>query len=765
MVRSLASAAVFLALVLPSSLTAQDQGSAPLPVLPGVDGAPPPVHPASITRDDLGRATVRAIRLDAPLVVDGVLDEDVYREMPSFGGFVQVTPVPGGEPTQRSEVWVLHDDTHVYVVCRCHDTAPPEEWVANELRRDTNGLRNNDHFGVMLDTFYDRRSGFAFYSNPLGARADYSVVDEGSVNTDWNPVWDVKTGTFDGGWTMEMAIPFKSLRYRSGTDQMWGFQLRRSIRRNNEWLYLNPVPAFMAGPQGLNRVSAGGTIVGLDLPTASRNLEIKPYGITGFTNDRVVENPLGNQYDANAGLDLKYGVTANLTADVTVNTDFAQVEVDEQQVNLTRFNLFFPEKREFFLEGRGVFDFGRGGQGFRPGGGGGDAPFLFYSRRIGFDQGGVVPIDVGGRLTGKVGDWGVGLVNIQTGGDEALGAESTNFTVVRVKRDILRRSAIGAMMTNRSVSATGTGSNQAYGLDLAFLPTDNVRVGGYWARTETEGLDGDAASWMSQAQYEEDLYSAEAEYLVVGEAFNPEVGFARRRDFRKSSAALQFSPRPASWEAIRQITLRGSVDYFESGAGVIESREQRGRFNIEFENSDQVSVNVSRSFERLFEGFAPGRDLFIEPGDYDFANTRVEYQFGPQRRIAGNVSVEHGSFYDGTLTSFGVSQGRVVVTNHLSVEPGITVNQLDLDSGELRQTLLRTRADYSFSPRMFASALVQYNSNDRTFSSNLRYRWEYSPGSEIFLVWTDERDTLGRPEGIGLRNRSLTFKVTRLFQF
>jgi len=421
MVRTLAAAVALLGLVVTVPLAAQDQGSAPPPQLPRVDGAPPPVYPATITRDELGRATVRAIRLDAPLLVDGVLDEEVYREMPSFGGFVQVTPVAGGEPSQRSEVWILHDDTHLYVVCRCHDTAPPEEWVANELRRDTNGLRNNDHFGIMLDTFYDRRSGFAFYSNPLGARADYSVVDEGSVNTDWNPVWDVETSEFDGGWTMEMAIPFKSLRYRSGSDQMWGFQLRRSIRRNNEWLYLNPVPAFMAGPQGLNRVSAGGTIVGLELPTASRNLEIKPYRITGFTNDRVVETPLGNQYDANAGIDLKYGVTANLTADFTVNTDFAQVEVDEQQVNLTRFNLFFPEKREFFLEGRGVFDFGRGGQGFRPGGGGGDAPFLFYSRRIGFDRGGVVPIDVGGRLTGEVGDWGVGLVNIQTGGEEALG--------------------------------------------------------------------------------------------------------------------------------------------------------------------------------------------------------------------------------------------------------------------------------------------------------------------------------------------------------
>ncbi|HJU73092.1 MAG TPA: DUF5916 domain-containing protein, partial [Gemmatimonadaceae bacterium] len=322
-----------------------------------IDGPPPPVPPEVITRRADGQATVRAIKLGAPLRVDGVLDEDVYAREKPFGGLIQVAPRYGEPMTERSDVWILYDDRNIYLTCRCWDSAPPEDWIANELRRDTGGLRNNDHIGAMFDTFYDRRSGFAFYTNPLGARADYSVVDEGGSNTDWNPVWTSKTGRFEGGWTVEMAIPLKSIRYRAGNDQVWGIQLRRSVRRKNEWAYLTPVPQSLAGPQALNRVSAGGTLVDLDLPPAGLNLELKPYAVARVTTDRLQVPPVSNDFGSEFGGDARYSITPNLTADVTVNTDFAQVEIDEQQVNLTRFSLFFPEKRDFFLEGRGVFDF------------------------------------------------------------------------------------------------------------------------------------------------------------------------------------------------------------------------------------------------------------------------------------------------------------------------------------------------------------------------------------------------------------------------
>jgi hypothetical protein len=730
-----------------------------------LDGSPAPVAPASITRDALGRATVRAIPLDEPIRLDGVLDEAIYQENEPFGGFVQVTPTAGAPSSERTDVWVTYDDTHVYVTCRCWDESPPETWIVNELRRDTPGLRNNEHFGVMFDTFYDRRSGSMFYANPLGGRSDYQVVDEGGPNTDWNPVWDVASGRFDGGWTVEMAIPFKSLRYVSGPDQMWGMQLRRSIRHKNEWTYLNPVPPFLAGPQALNRVSAAGTLVGLDLPAAGSNLELKPYAIAGLTTDRTVTPGIDNDGTADAGFDLKYGVTANLTADLTVNTDFAQVEVDEQQVNLTRFSLFFPEKREFFLEGRGVFEFGQGGGGGFGGGGfgrGSDAPSIFYSRRIGLDQGEVVPIRAGGRVTGKVGAFAIGAMNIQTGDVEDAGIAGTNFSVVRIKRDILRRSSIGAIVTNRSIATSGDGSNRAYGADAAFSFFTNLDLGAYYARTETPGLAGDDESWQAQLNYAGDKYGAELSHLKVGDAFNPEVGFIRRQDFRKSATQLRFSPRPASIEAIRKLTWTASLDYFEDGAGRMESRSQEGRFNVEMENSDQFTLQATRSFERLTDPFEVASALEIAPGRYTFTEYRASYNFGPQRALSGNLSFNWGGFYDGTIRSVSVNQGRVVVSNRLSLEPGVNVNFLDLEAGESTQTVWRLRADYAFTPRMFASSLMQYASDSRTFSSNLRFRWEYRPGSELFVVWTDERDT--GPQGTGLRNRALVLKVTRLLR-
>ncbi|NNL30079.1 MAG: carbohydrate binding family 9 domain-containing protein [Gemmatimonadetes bacterium] len=764
-----ATTLILLSMAAGSPVTAQDgaEGSGA-----SLDGSPPPAFPASITRDARGRATVRAIRLDEPLVLDGELNESVYSEYRPFGDFVQVTPVAGDPSSERTDVWVTFDDTHVYVTCRCWDSSPPEEWVVNELRRDTPGLRNNENFGVMFDTFYDRRSGVMFYANALGARADYSVVDEGGPNTDWNPVWDVAGGQFEGGWVVEMAIPFKSLRYNSGPDQMWGIQLRRSIRHKNEWTYLNPVPPFLAGPQALNRISAAGTVVGLDLPPAGSNIELKPYAIGDLTTDRVSDPIRSNDLSADAGLDLKYGLTANLTADLTVNTDFAQVEVDEQQVNLTRFSLFFPEKRDFFLEGRGVFEFGQGGVGgFRPGGGGGfgrgggDAPTLFYSRRIGLDQGAVIPIVGGGRVTGKVGPFGIGALNIQAGDDDSAGVQSTNFTVLRVKRDILERSSIGAIFTNRSVSTVGPGANQVYGVDAAFGVTQDLELGGYWARTETLGLAGNEQSWQAAASYESDRYGASATRLEVGDSFNPGIGFLRRSGFDKQSGSLRFSPRPESVEAIRKLTWEVGVDHFADDMnGLIQSRRQSATFDVEMESSDRFSIEAVREFERIEAPFDLSSTITVPVGRYSFTSYRASLNAGEHRRLAGNVSFQWGEFYDGTIRALSVSRGRTVISDHLSLEPGVSFNLIDLPSYEEEtQAVFRLRADYAFTPRMFASSLVQYNEADGALSSNVRFRWEYAPGSELFIVWTDERDT--GPGGTGLRSRGLAVKVTRLLRY
>jgi hypothetical protein len=458
-----------------------------------------------------------------------------------------------------------------------------------------------------------------------------------------------------------------------------------------------------------------------------------------------------------------------LTADFTVNTDFAQVEIDEQQVNLTRFSLFFPEKRDFFLEGRGVFDFARGGAGAQGGGftggaeGSADTPYLFYSRRIGLNNNRVIPITAGGRLTGKVGAFGIGVMNIQAGDDEPSQTPDTNFTVIRVKRDILRRSTIGAMFTNRSVSVDRSGSNQSYGVDAAFSFYQNLSLGGYWARTESANLEGDDDSYQAKLDYAADRYGARLEYLKVGDNFNPEVGFLRRDDFRRSFAQLRFSPRPARSRWVRKYTYQGSLDYIENGADVLETRQQSGRFEIELHNSDRFSAEVNRNYEFLSVPFQVSRGIFIPVGGYSFTDAQLGYNFGQQRLLSGNVSLTRGQFYDGDITTLAVSQGRVTVTKRFSLEPSVSISKVNMPHGDFVTRVLRSRVDYGFSPRMFASAFLQYNYTDRTFSSNLRYRWEYRPGSEFFVVWTDEQDT--RARGLALRNRAFVVKATRLLRF
>ena len=731
--------------------------------LPRIGGAAPgqvpdPSPPSVIARDAEGHATVRAVHLDTPIVVNGRLDDEVYQSVPSIGDFIQSLPHEGAPASERTEAWVMFDDTNIYVAARCWDSAPPSEWVANEMRRDTNQLRQNDTFGVMFDTFYDHRNGYAFYTNPLGALADFVYTDESNLNTDWNPVWEVRTGRFEGGWTVEMAIPFKSLRYRSGDNETWGLQLRRAIRRKNEFAYLTAVP-ISVGMGGISRSSSAGTLVGLKLPPASKNVEIKPYGISRLTTDNVRVPAAVNDLDATAGFDVKYGITSNLTADFTYNTDFAQVEVDEQQINLTRFNLFFPEKREFFLEGRGIMDFARASTGI-----GRDVPALYYSRRIGLNGSRIIPIEVGGRVTGKVGDFGIGLMQIRTDSESVSATPATDFSVLRVKRDILRRSSIGAIFTDRSNSVTGNGSNQAYGVDALFAVFENVTASGFYAGTRTSGLDGDDTSARASFDYTGDRYGMSVQHLRVGKNFNPEIGFVRRRDLRRSFVSARFSPRPKNIKSVRKFTWEGSLDYVLNGAGQLETREQSARFNTEFENSDQLTFVASNQYELLVRPFPVATTVTLPVGGYGFSDAQVSYTFGQQRRASGTLSVQRGQFYDGSITTVEYTAGRISLMKPLSFEPTVSLNQVQLPAGDFSTRLVRGRTDYAFSPRMFVSALLQYSSSENSFSGNFRFRWEYRPGSEFFAVYTSEHDTIGSLPS-SLKNRAFVLKINRLVRF
>ena len=769
----------------PGRPAAVPEGAAIGPEL--IDGPAAPVPPAVMNRDEQGRTTVRAIRLEEGIRLDGVLDEPVYETVPAITDFIQQVPVEGAAATERTEAWIMFDATNVYVSARVWDSAPESEWVANEMRRDTSQLRQNDTFTALFDTFYDRRNGFNFYTNPLGARADQQFTNEGNPNSDWNPVWDVRTGRFDGGWTVEMEIPFKTLRYRSEPPHVWGIQLRRAIRRKNEWVYLTRLPISAGGglgPSGIFRISSAGTLVGLDPPPASRNIEVKPYAIGGVTTDLAANPALVDRTDGEYGLDVKYGITQNLTADFTYNTDFAQVEVDEQQVNLTRFNLFFPEKREFFLEGRGIFGFARGGVtgriGRRPGGGGGifgglNVPQLFYSRRIGLEQAPdgrsrVVPIVGGARVTGKIGPFDVGALNIHADSEAVSRTDPTNFTVVRLKRDILRRSAVGAIFTNRSVSRLGPGSSQAYGVDGTFAFHDNLSMIGYVARTRVPGRSGKDFSYQGKFEYSGDRYGLDIDHLVVEDNFIPEVGFLRRDNFRRTFASGRFSPRPRSIEWVRQFSLSGSIDYIlTADAGHLETRQNLLTFQTELETSDRLIFTAGDNYELLVQPFTPpGADFAIPVGGYSFADVEVAYAVGQQRRINGQVAVKRGGYFGGELTTLSLSRGRIAVLPQMSVEPVLSFNWIDTPYGKFQTNLGVTRVNYAFNPRMFFSGLLQYNSASDTVSSNLRLRWEYSPGSELFVVYTEDRDVTSlRPDRLttDLRNRGFVIKLNRLFRF
>ena len=733
-------------------------------VSPSPNGPSSPIPPEVITRDAAGGVTVRAVRVDEPLRIDGELDEFVYAEVEPISGFIQNDPDEGAPATEKTDVWLLFDDDNVYVVARNWETRPDRR-VATEMRRDNIRIVRDDNFAWSFDTFHDGRNGFLFEVSAVGGRLDAQLTNESQINIDWNPVYDVVVGRFDGGWTMEAALPVKSLRYRGEGPQVWGFQARRVNRWKNESSYLTPLSAAQ-GLRGHFRASLMATLVGLDAPRATHLLEVKPYVIGDVTTNANAVPPISNSLGGDAGIDIKYGVTQGLTADFTYNPDFAQVEADEQQVNLTRFSLFFPEKREFFLENQGTFGFGGLGGAATSGrqAGASDTPILFYSRRIGLNGRQEVPLRAGGRLTGRVGAFTLGALTIQSDEDAASDSRSTNFTVLRAKRDILRRSSIGAMFAGRSVSESGIGSNETFGVDGVFGFYDDLTINSHWARTRTDGRTGNDTSYRAHLDYAGDRYGVQLEHLLVGEDFNPEVGFVRRRDMRRSFADFRFSPRPQSIAMVRRFVWTGSFAYVESLDRVVETRETTGGFTVELDNSDQLVFTGAQTYEFLPEPFPIASDVTLPVGGYDFAVAGVGYNFGQQRRLSGSVRVEHGSFFSGHKTTIGVSRGRMSITNQFSVVPSYSVNWVDLAQGSFTTNLVGTRVTYTATPRMFTSALMQYNSSFNAVSANIRFRWEYRPGSELFIVFNEERDTEAR-RFPALANRAFIVKINRLFRF
>ncbi len=719
-----------------------------------------PVPPAVIQRDKDGQVTVRAVRVTRPPTLDGRLDEEIYRTTPAIDGFIQQEPHEGAPASENTEAWIFFDERNIYVAARCWDSQPERD-ILTELRRDQNNIIQNENFTVVFDTFHDRRNGFFFQTNALGAVRDQTIVDD-VLNTSWNGVWDVRTGRFEGGWMVEMAIPFKTLRYLGAGPQVWGINFRRIVKWKNEFSYLTAMPAAFGTGNAIGRMGSAGTLVGLETPNQSKNLEVKPYAVSSVTTDNAARPVLRNDLGGNAGFDFKYGLTRSLIADVTVNTDFAQVEEDLQQINLTRFSLFFPEKRDFFLEGQGIFAFG--GVGLGNSGSPGDVPLMFFSRRIGLSNGQSVPVLAGGRITGRAGRYSIGAVNIETGDKASAGAVRTNFATVRIKRDILRRSNVGLIATHRAPAA-GLG-NTLVGADTNLFLFDNVSANLYYARTDTPGVSPDgAASYRGRFEYAGDRYGVSGEHLLVGASFDPQVGYARRTDFRKSSAEARFSPRPRRATRIRKFSFVGAVDYItDAPAMQLQNRQVVGAFQTDFQSSDQLLVEYTRDYELIPRNFTISPGVVVPARGYDYQSMRTSYSFGQQRRVSGRLTAATGSFYGGTKTD-SIYSGRVAILPQFAVEPSVTVNWVRLPYGDFTSRLLNSRFIVTPTPRMVISSLMQYNVLPHSLSSSVRLRWEYRPGSELFVVYSDGRNTLPTPASPGLQNRSFAVKATRLLRF
>ena len=726
------------------------------------------VATSTMVREPSGKVTVQAMKLQTPLKFDGVLDDAIYRTMAPYTDFVQQEPNEGKLATDRTEAWIVFDETYVYVSARLFEV-DRQHRVANDMRRDAQNLYNNDHFAVILDTFNDHRNGYGFSTNPLGALFDFVATNE-QPSSNWNGLWESRTSNFEGGWSVEIRIPFRTLRIQPGGDT-WGVNLRRMSRWKNETSFLSAVPRAW-GRRALNKVSSAATLTGMVAPGAGLNLDVKPYVLGSQLTNRSAKPSVNNKRNGQFGGDMKWGIKPQLVADLTVHTDFAQVEDDDAQVNLTRFSLFFPEKREFFLEGQDAFAFGGvgGGSGAGPGGGFNSSgihnttdlsPILFYSRRIGLVSGTIAPIDGGARILGRSGGWQVGALGMRAAAVEAVREPRTDYSVLRVNRDVFSRSRIGFVATNTNPLAD-TG-NTAAGVDAQFNLRDNLSISGYAARSRVRGITGDEASYRAKFDLNSDRYGLLMEHLYVGDGFNPGVGFLRRSAFRRSLALARLSPRPQNIPAVRRFTVQGSADYITAPNGRVQSEEFKGAFITELSNGDTFNAEILQAFERLDRPFTVARGVTIPVGRYRYHLMKGTYALGTQRPISGTVVLAHGSFYDGTLTEV-TWRGRLDISPQLIAEPTMSFNHVAGPYGRGETNLLGSRVTFTVTPRMFVGALVQYQSRTQSVATNVRLRWEYQPGSELFVVYSDGRSTIA-PGFPALDNRSVVIKVTKLFRW
>ncbi len=715
---------------------------------------------ATAAHGQSSRPEVTAIFVEEAPRVDGNLDDSVWQGIEPITDFIQIWPDDGALPTERSEVRIAYDRDHLYFAFKFFD-GEPDLIRAKNLER---GGRNDrdDHAYIGLDTYLDRRNAYLFEINALGTQDDATVTDEGITldSFSWDAVFRSETVIDDEGWSMEVSIPFRQLRFPRGDEVSFGLMLSRMINRKNErvmWPRIGLEFGSVMGAFGaLAAVSQYGTLTGLKDIRRGRNMEFKPYVIAG--HQTLPDGPPGVEvedgFTYDFGADFKYGISSNQTLDLSVNTDFAQVEADNVQINLTRFSLFFPEKREFFLERSGLFEHG--------------SPRFtqtFFSRRIGLTE----QMLAGARFTGQVGRVSVGLLNIETGegmGD-LLGPASTNNTVARLRTTIFPRATTGVIYTGfRNTDR----QNEAFGVDAQYRFWGASDFSAWYTEVRDNRADRNAAGHAS-IRVVNDLYGAEASYSNTGRFYDPALGFVRRRDYIRYAGALQYTPLVefSSMPFIRRFQAMTEYSYITGQDRELQSTSLEASVGVAFNRRDNLRLTLERSFERLDNPFRI-RNAVIEAGDYSFGSLGLMGQTDSSRRLYGGLGASTGTFYGGDRHDIEASVG-FRHSQYLSLEAELTHSILDLpvDDGRFDATILNVSVLAAASRKLFATALIQYDNFTRDLQANIRVDWIHTPGSDLFFVFntsyhfTGDDDMLFDPRSnVMLNDRLGVAKLTYL---
>ena len=714
----------------------------------------------------VGQATF----VDEAPMIDGSMDDAVWARAEPFTGFVQQLPIVGNPATEKTEVRILYDGNSIFIGATLYDSAP-DEILVTDTRRDS-GLGGTDSFQIIFDTYHDRQNGFVFGTNPAGVEYDGQVTNEGGgisggnraanvgsgagFNRNWDASWTVRTRVTDAGWTAEFEIPLSSLRYGSNP-QVWGVNFQRNISRSREQLFWAPIgQAF-----DLHRLSLAGELRGLELEEP-RNLKITPYAVGSAS--RAYTDPLQTAADFNgdAGLDVKYGVTPRLTLDLTYNTDFAQVEVDQQVVNLTRFNVRFPEKRPFFLENAGQFAAGKPGVD------------LFFSRRIGVDVAtrAAVPILGGARLSGRAGDFNVGFLTMQTDrlrGDDGLGDRQAvvtpynNYSMARVSRELPNRSSFGAIAVNRDAMGSGSASddwNRTLGADGKLGLGQFLDLRGFVSRTVTPDETGGEMAYNLRGEYRRGGLENSVEYTEVGDGFNPEVGFLRRRAFRSTDLRTFWRYQAPNISWLRQVSPHTQLTTVWDLDGFLEEQIWHNHLPIDFENGWGISPLVDVEWEGFQEPFEISPGVVIPAGEYRYVDSELQVTSDNRRTLSFRGTVGFGNFLSGTQT-FTNTTVSARGGAKFSASLGWERRDIDLPEGAFITNLGQARINYSFTPFINFQSLIQYNDRDENWSGNLRFALlnASGAGSGLFIVYNATQAL----EGLGPINRTFIIKYSRQF--